>query len=784
MTTFTITSKSALLEATQNQNPICCSRLELNFDVPQGVNAIAIANANTVHVAYLACLLNKCRTDGTTDARPGRLVELRMSHVRITGNLAPFLLAALIVQQKLQLFHCEFCMFDPILVTSTLMQLPALKILILHGHISNAPIPMTRMTQLVQRGIVKDLLLDPMRFANLQEATDFLEAVGESSQMRRLLCNVIGLPGFSVEHVAQMLKSSKSLQECTLHLGPRTSMEAIAKSIESNSSLVKLIVQVATDPSPKDLKPFQEALHSKNFTLQELSIAKRTGWDLFRRQRVPLYDSPETREAYTKLEFYLALNKSGRKSLLFGSDIPCSVKDWLPTIANQEDPSVIFYYAQRNPLMILPRDSGGWLFPPTEDEVVRAGAQREAKYAYLFRDHADYGVNTELYLTNRKQVCDALACDLSPVKSLRLEFPTPPTHIVHADELAKLISRYCQNLERLVIVNVRLVGDTDCVLESLKRALSVKSYAQLGTTMNPERVVEALSGLSKFDTLQLEGEGAGVTFRRMTHLLRKRPMKLLIFQGLPFQCSSINYAARFFALVGQSTTLQHLQCASSRGGFTESNMDQIGNALRVNTSLRVLELTTEISHSILPFAAALKANNVLVKLGICFRLGLPRRGRIEDFNAFQAALDANNTSLEQIDLKESVAGSFRGSRPLVLQGDEEQDILENIKALLAQNRRLRQLKEREDRLKEREERIRVQRQLQRTEAAERAQQSWAVCENPVSTTTTTGNEATEREARRQRQRRRNIQNQCYMSFWLVLSLTSLGVYGAQYFGWF
>lgn len=59
------------------------------------------------------------------------------------------------------------------------------------------------------------------------------------------------------------------------------------------------------------------------------------------------------------LEFQLSLNRMGRARLLApgslaGDHVLASTEDWMEAIANQDDPSVIFYFLQKNPSLCLP----------------------------------------------------------------------------------------------------------------------------------------------------------------------------------------------------------------------------------------------------------------------------------------------------------------------------------------------------------------------------------------------------------------------------------------------
>jgi hypothetical protein len=139
-----------------------------------------------------------------------------------------------------------------------------------------------------------------------------------------------------------------------IQVAPTASVASLAADIQRNTTLTKLNIdrtssrEATTDGvALKEMKEFLPILANDNLILKEFHVGQ---WDTATIR--------EAQEHFQAIDFYLTLNRYGRHRLISDPEQTATQEDWLDAVANRDDPSVIFYFIQKNPSICRYTPSG------------------------------------------------------------------------------------------------------------------------------------------------------------------------------------------------------------------------------------------------------------------------------------------------------------------------------------------------------------------------------------------------------------------------------------------
>lgn len=301
---------------------------------------------------------------------PGRLCFLTLSNVCFLGSLLPFI-EALSTCKNLN----SFCFSSLALSTlnaeemtamgEVLANLPVLKFLSLTPGTDTkedvrppwkilAPIfasPNHVLSSLHVSGFAgRGDTAGARTFFDLAAASPTLKDLALRRSDRHLLEGATGL--------LRMTKSLKSLKLSFSTTAGSPNLLGLAGAMRHNHTLESLEVDrpcYLWDPEyfwldmDAEAGAFETALqqHGTFSRLQKLRVEPwypRTSGE---------FDSPAFNQSLKAIDFHLAVNRTGREYLLSQAE-KAPVEAWRDAIANQKDPSVIYFFLRKNPLLCLP----------------------------------------------------------------------------------------------------------------------------------------------------------------------------------------------------------------------------------------------------------------------------------------------------------------------------------------------------------------------------------------------------------------------------------------------
>jgi len=340
------------LRAEQEGGGVSFTHLIVSFDkywrrlqvtAPRELSDPGRSVSNSIQASDLAKLLRGNKNEAGVEV-------MELHHLDIQGDLRPLMLA--VSQQKqMTTFKSFSCQFDTNQFIDVLFELPCLQNL---GPWTDQFIPASKLSGLIQQGILRNLIVHPASpfFTEVLEADNFFHSVQNSLRLTTLDCSSVSFTDDYIDLVARMLQRNSTLQNLTLGVGGNAKIRNIADSLRINVSLKHLYVRLDLEPLKPDIMCFLDVLINENKSLEALRVNKRG------RSSVPT----GLQKLQELVDFYLLLNRSGRNRLLRGnmnSTGTITSQEWLDGIGNQEHLSVVFYFAQHNPFLILPLSLGG-----------------------------------------------------------------------------------------------------------------------------------------------------------------------------------------------------------------------------------------------------------------------------------------------------------------------------------------------------------------------------------------------------------------------------------------
>jgi hypothetical protein len=584
----------------------------------------------------LAALLNN--SDG--------LRYLHIKNVEISGEIQS-LIDAIEKLEDLEVFVARECAFHSKQMAAALSKLPKLETLEITGHKSHRDeeIPIPIFTQAILRNPLKELDLDQGNFSDVARATEFFQAVHVSTSIRKLR---IGgrLSDPVVACIGEMLSHNSSLQSLQLSIrAGNISLAPLAAGLDNNTALTTLEILVGFTRRESDLECFYHSLKSKNFTLKRLKICRRMGFVDRKHDDISVFGIES--EMARKINFFLALNRLGRFHLLNDANHATTSEDWFSAIAEEKDPSIIFYLAQHNPLICLPQSLGGLEPPPTEQDLIQAGVRLAAKLATLVKSNA-------LVLESPADVQDVIKfrSPVGAVNELKMHFSDCPGHrteqVVRACDLAALIRGQLSNLSSIVLSNVYIQGNLDAVVKEIKKNTRVVSFKAVNCIFSSSSALEEiLSKLNHLEELSLTDMNPNLTLLA-DMITQKHSMTSLEIFGTETP-SSVQEVADFFQAAQASPKLEILRCHMSTSSwsychFSSCHLKYVGKMLQANTSVRELELKVASGACLLPIAEGLAENRSLKSLTINFHRTTPHKPNhvAAEIHAFVEALKTNS----------------------------------------------------------------------------------------------------------------------------------------------
>lgn len=223
-----------------------------------------------------------------------------------------------------------------------------------------------------------------------EQVETFFLAMRMCTKLQRALIYPMITAGIKAEelcHVADLLKHNlPALQTLQLHMDMDDKdwhLSDCAVALQHNTTLKRLVVEgpgtPGSDPAAwgrkilTEVTAFHTCLRDYNFTLEEVLTGGASGkerWTLPTRGETSL--ARDIQEQLNGINFLLSLNRMGRRKLLSplkapggaetnnsngstsGNAILASTDEWMEAIANKDDPSMIFYFLQKNPSLCFP----------------------------------------------------------------------------------------------------------------------------------------------------------------------------------------------------------------------------------------------------------------------------------------------------------------------------------------------------------------------------------------------------------------------------------------------
>lgn len=225
------------------------------------------------------------------------------------------------------------------------------------------------------------LRIDGLKHERLDvEVEDFCRVAQGCKALKVLHWNSSCITQEQVVSFCNLLQANTTgLEELEMNVDQDVSLVPMAQSLAGNGPLRKLRVWVVNNsPSPNfgtrvaEVHAFQETLTTKNVHLEDLQMssnALRKGWGRWLGSFVGKQnegksvkdEAQRALEVFFEIQFFLELNRSGRKHFMKGGNSNHSTgsqesattkpkEDWVDAVvANREELSVIFYYLQLNP---------------------------------------------------------------------------------------------------------------------------------------------------------------------------------------------------------------------------------------------------------------------------------------------------------------------------------------------------------------------------------------------------------------------------------------------------
>ena len=170
--------------------------------------------------------------------------------------------------------------------------------------------------------------------------------------------------------------------------------------------------------------------------------------DADQRRHIPVYQNEETANVYRKMDFYLALNRVGRASLLQEN---ATGEELLAVIGSQWNASMIYYCIRLNPTLFL-----RGFQPPSAALQAQEEATLLKRSTTLFPDATRCG---NLTLLGPRQLQDALMClpalgSLVPIQTLSVHFAEQQS--LSGEDLLKLLQRFGTSLTTLSLDGVKM----------------------------------------------------------------------------------------------------------------------------------------------------------------------------------------------------------------------------------------------------------------------------------------------------------------------------------------
>jgi hypothetical protein len=195
--------------------------------------------------------------------------------------------------------------------------------------------------------------------------------VQECTALEVLHCNIGDLSERQVELLSKMIRDNQGLQELKINVHPQYSTVPIAQGLAQNQSLQSLEVMAEArmmkncfSECLSEYQAFLDTLTTQNVHLSHLKLDGYTLLALAMEQLLDQVDDEpfkksilDAQQARANVDFYLELNRLGRKRFMKGSirngeDITKSKEDWVEMIAeNRDNLSVIYYFLQLDPSM-------------------------------------------------------------------------------------------------------------------------------------------------------------------------------------------------------------------------------------------------------------------------------------------------------------------------------------------------------------------------------------------------------------------------------------------------
>lgn len=193
-----------------------------------------------------------------------------------------------------------------------------------------------------------------------QQVGEFFAACGKSTTLKQFTClprSSCSFTANAIVAIADMIRQTSTLEIVKLGLADETNQECVARALQVNQSIRKLILHGCPGGNLKaSLAAFSLMLEDHNFTLEELDLKM---WETWR--PITLRLCKEMQQHLKAIKFFLSLNNTGRAKLLSAKQhLPTlTPADWMEHISGVKDLSSLNYFLKVNPCLFNAEHSRG-----------------------------------------------------------------------------------------------------------------------------------------------------------------------------------------------------------------------------------------------------------------------------------------------------------------------------------------------------------------------------------------------------------------------------------------